>query len=395
MQRITAIRQLLPNQLLSLLMVALKMLINSKKKFIGMVIGATFSAFIIMQQPSIYQGVTDRTVTQIRSITEADLWVMDKKSDTFEDPTHFTSMDIYRIRSIPGVASAVHVYRTWYQLKHLETNKTMDCELIGVDPKTLLGLPKTMIAGSRESIHHSNSIIIDGYSLKQFETKSKKTIHIGDKMVAGAHTWIVTGITKPLRTYSYHPKVYMASNHIPAVTQRQSFILVKIKPSANVHQIANEIHRITHYDALTTEQFAARSNKFFREKTPIVIGFILTAIVGFSIGLIMIWQIFSNFVLTHLHQFGMLKMLGVSNALLIKMVLFQAAITGGIGYIVGLILTILFGIVTNDTVIAFHITWQIILLGALGATLTVVFSSYFCILKVIRLDTVDLCRDLN
>ena len=53
---------------INLFLVAFKMLVNSKRKFIGMVIGATFSAFIIMQQPSIYQGVTDRIVAPIRAI---------------------------------------------------------------------------------------------------------------------------------------------------------------------------------------------------------------------------------------------------------------------------------------------------------------------------------------
>lgn len=109
----------------------------------------------------------------------------------------------------------------------------------------------------------------------------------------------------------------------------------------------------------------------------------------------MMWQIFTNFVLTHLHQFGMLKMLGVSSSSLINMVLFQASIIGGLGYLIGLTLTALFGFILHDTTVAFHLTWQIILLGALGSTIVIVFSSYFAILKVLRLDTVELCRDSN
>jgi putative ABC transport system permease protein len=109
----------------------------------------------------------------------------------------------------------------------------------------------------------------------------------------------------------------------------------------------------------------------------------------------MMWQIFSNFVLAHVCWFGMLKMLGVSSSSLIKMVLFQAAVIGGLGYILGLILTASFGIIFYDTTIAFHLTWQIVLLGALGSAVIIVFSSYFGILRVLRLDTVELCRDSN
>lgn len=380
---------------LSLLTIALKMLINSRKKFIGMVIGATFSAFILMQQPGIYKGVTDRLVAQIVTIKEADLWVMDQKSSSFEQPTHFNAMDIYRIRSVPGVLWAVPLHRMWYPMKHIKTSKTMGWELIGVDPETLIGLPKQMIAGDRQSIYHSNAVIIDGYSLKQYETATKQTIMLGDKMSEGPNTWVVAGITKPLRTYSYEPKVYMLSSHIPHVLDYPSFILVKVNPSSDIRQVANAIQNLTQYDALTPTQFSHRAMEFFRKQTPIIINFISVAVFGFIIGLIMMWQIFSNFILTHLHQFGMLKMLGVSNAMIMKMVVFQAAITGGLGYVIGFLLVILFGIAFHDTIIAFHLNIQIALLGALGTTLNILLSSYFGISKVLRLDTVELCRDLN
>jgi putative ABC transport system permease protein len=378
-----------------MLFIAFKMLIFSRKKFIGMVIGATFSAFILMQQPAIYQGVTDRLVAQVQSISDVDLWVMDKKSSSFDQPTHFNAMDIYRIRSLPGVLWAVQLYRMWYPLEHLKTKKTMGWELIGVDPVTWVGLPKTMIAGERSTILHSNSVIVDGYSLKQYETVAKKSINIGDKLEGGGNSWVVTGITKPLRTYSYEPKVYIASNHIPHVSDFSSFILVRVKPSATIHVVANQITKLTTYDALTPTQFSNRIMQFFRKKTPIVINFISVAVLGFIIGLIMMWQIFSNFILTHLHQFGMLKMLGVSNAWLVKMVAFQAAIIGGLGYAMGLFYTIIFGFIFHDTIIAFHLTWGIALLGALGTGINIALSSYFGILKVLRLDTVDLCRDAN
>jgi putative ABC transport system permease protein len=386
---------LISSKHISILKVAFKMLINSKKKFIGMLIGATFAAFIIMQQPSIYQGVSDRLVAQINSIKEADLWVMDQNSLEFNQPTQFNSMDIYRIRSIPGVIRAVQLHKMWYPMKHLKTEQRMDWELIGVDPKTLIGLPEQMISGVRSSILSPNAIIIDGYSLKQFETAGKKTINIGDQMIEGRNTWKVTGITKPLRTYKYEPKAYMLSNHIPAMGYRPSFILVKVAPSFDIRQIASQIRSKTNYKALTTAEFSSVSLKFFREKTPIIIIFIVVAIMGFVIGLIIMWQIFGNFILTHLHQFGMLKMLGVSNNLLTRMVLFQAAFTGGIGYMIGLFLTGLFEIIVYDSQIAFHLTWQIAGIGALGIMLIIVISSYFSILKVLRLDTVDLCRDLN
>ena len=360
-----------------------------------MLIGSTLSAFIIMQQPGTYQGVSDRLVVQIQAIKETDLWVMGRDSWDFSDPTYFNSMDIYRVREVPGVLWAKKIYRTWYGLIHAKTGKNVSWELIGVEPETLIGLPKDLIAGDRNAIYRANAVIIDGYAVKQFETENHQTIQLGDVMIDGTRKLIVAAITKPSRSYASHPKMYMLSTHIPSIATRPYFILVKVKPNFNIQQVAYNIHQATYYDVLTTPEFVLRALKYFREKTPIIIIFISVAILGFSIGLVIMWQIFSNFTLTHLHQFGMLKMLGVSNGLLITMVLFQAAIIGGLGYFIGLILVLLFGVIFHDTNIAFHLTWQIALLGALGTTIIIALSSYFSTLKVLRLDTVDLCRDLN
>ena len=382
-------------QHLSLMRIAYKMLFHSKQKFLGMLISSTFAFFIIMQQPSIYRGVSDRIVAQINAIKNVDLWVMSEESSTFEQPTQFKTTDIYRIRSIPGVQQAIQVYRSWYLMKHLKTNKILSWELIGVDPTTMLGLPKNMLAGSRSTIYQPNSIIIDGYALQQFNTETKGTIKIGDKMLSGRRTLIVSGITKPLYTYMYQPKCYMLNSYIPPEFKYGSFILVTIAPSSDVTTVAQEIRAITHYDALTPVQFATRSLDFFRKTTPIIIIFIAIAISGYVIGLIIMWQIFSNFILTHLHQFGMLKMLGVSNALLIKMVLFQAIIIGSIGYIIGLILLLIFEVIFHDTTVACHLTGTIAGMGIVGALIMVVLAAYLSIFKVLHSDTIDLCRDIN
>ncbi|WED42830.1 ABC transporter permease [Legionella cardiaca] len=387
----------LPNrqQHINLLRIAFIMLISSRKKFIGMLIGATFATFIVTQQPSIYQGVTERLTKKIRLLgNEIDLWVMSESSFSFEHPTNFTPMDIYRIRSIPGILEVTPLYVNWLHIQHLPTKSTKVWQIIGVDPDSLIGLPRTMSQGERLSIRHTNAMIVDGYSLQQFETKNKHTLAIGDKMVQGQNAWIISGVTKPIRTYSHTPVAYISSNHLPNIIHTPSFLLIKIKPSFDRIQVANNIQKITGYSAFTPAQFIERSNKFFREKTPIVISFISVAVLGFIIGLIIMWQIFNDFIITHNHQYGMLKMLGVGNFLLIKIVLFQAAVVGILGYLLGLMLTALFGFVFHDTTVAFHLTWQISLLGAIGAIVIIIFSSLLSLLRVIRLDTIDLCRNL-
>lgn len=384
-----------PTAYQNLLLIAVKILVHSKKKLVGMLIGSTLSAFIVMQEPATYQGVCDRLVAQIHAITEVDLWVMGRESWDFTDPTYFNPLDIYRIREIPGVSSTRKIHRGWYSLIHARTNKIMNWEIIGIDPDSLIGLPSNLLEGTRQSIYQPNAIIIDGYALKQMETENHDTIHLGDTLLDANRKLIVTAITKPLRSYATHPKAYMTTDHMRNISGQPYFILVKLMPGANHKLIAANIERLTGYYALTSAEFTQRALKYFREKTPIIIIFTSVAVLGFSIGLAIMWQIFSNFILTHLHQFGMLKMLGVSNRLLVLMVLFQATIIGFVGFILGFILAVVFGMAVYDTNVAYHLTTGIVLLAALGTMLMIAISTYFSTMKIIRLDTVDLCRDLN
>lgn len=375
--------------------IAFYMLANNKKKMIGMIISASFAAFILMQQPSVYHGVMDRTVSPMEQIKPVDLWVMDPITETMEKPTRLNLMDIYRIRSLPGVLSAVPLYVTWHELEHFKTKQRLTWQIIGVDPSLDIGLPSAIMVGDRERIHQSNAIMIDGYSMQQLATDAKQTIQLGDTLGTGAYTWRVSSISKPMRTYAEIPRLFIASNHLMNLSDTPFFILVHVRPLFDIALVAQQIKALTGYDVLTPAQFSSRIKAYHRKKAPIIISFIVIAVVGFVIGLIIIWELFNNFILTHLHQFGMLKMLGVSNSLLIYMLLFQVSLIGIAGYFVGFLFTYFFCTVCQDTALPCHFTGFTAGLGAAGIVCIIVFSAYIGIRNVLRLDSIDLCRDLN
>lgn len=387
--------QLARNKYFNVLYISFKMLTHSRKKFIGMIIASGLSAFVIMQQPSIYTGITERINGYIHNTTGFDLWVMDGNSHDFNHPSIFQPMHMFQIKSVPGVLWTSQIYRKRFVLYHSKTGQNTTWTFIGVDPDKLIGLPKTILHGRSESLRSSNAVLVDGYSLQQLLTPDKRTVQPGDVLIDGLTTWQITGVTKPLRTYDSEPTAYIANNHLSKPDNIPSFILVKVKQGYDVHRVAEAIRQDTGLLALTPEEFAERSKVYFRDKTPVIIGFIVTGVIGFLIGLVIMWQIFSGFILTHIHQFGMLKMLGTSNLLLTLMVIFQAALTGGLGYGLGLILTLMFGFFSYDTIIAFHLTPKIALEGAFGTFFVVLFASYFSVMKMLRLDSIDLCRDLN
>jgi len=78
--------------------VALKMLTGDRAKYLGLIFAIAFSSFLIAHQSSIFAGIMDRTRSQIKDITDADIWVMDRNTQYFDEVNALTENDLYRVR---------------------------------------------------------------------------------------------------------------------------------------------------------------------------------------------------------------------------------------------------------------------------------------------------------
>ena len=91
--------------------VALKMLTGDRAKYLGLIFAIAFSSFLIAHQVSIFVGILDRTRSQIKDITDADVWVMDPNTQYFDEVNALTDNDLYRVRGVAGVRWAVPLFK--------------------------------------------------------------------------------------------------------------------------------------------------------------------------------------------------------------------------------------------------------------------------------------------
>jgi putative ABC transport system permease protein len=79
--------------------------------------------------------------------------------------------------------------------------------------------------------------------------------------------------------------------------------------------------------------------------------------------------------------------MGVSNARIVGMVLFQGLVVGLLGYGLGVGLAALFGeVVPRFTRLAFYMPWQVLLVTAGAVAIIVTLSSLFSVRKVLLLE---------
>ncbi|MBY0354765.1 MAG: hypothetical protein K2Q12_03440, partial [Rickettsiales bacterium] len=92
-------------------LIAIKMLLGDRAKYLGLVFGVTFATLLMAQQVSIFAGLMARTASAINVVSEADIWVMDQRVRYIEEVEPMREIELTNVRSVQGVAWAVPFYK--------------------------------------------------------------------------------------------------------------------------------------------------------------------------------------------------------------------------------------------------------------------------------------------
>lgn len=95
--------------------VALKMLTGDRAKYLGLIFTIAFCTFLLENQTSIFAGILKRTGSQIADVTDAEIWVMDAKTEYFEQTKALIIVRVHQVvRDLEGnvitEGTVEHVY---------------------------------------------------------------------------------------------------------------------------------------------------------------------------------------------------------------------------------------------------------------------------------------------
>lgn len=376
--------------------IALKMLMGDRGKYFGIVMGITFASLIMTQQPSIFVGLMSRTFSFISDSGLADVWVMDARVQFIDDIKPLQDTQLYRVRGVPGVEWATPLYKGLLKAR-LDNGNFQTCNVIGLDDTTLIGGPAIMVQGSLADLRRADSVIVDETGAKGKLAKKPATpegkpipIKVGDTLELNDKRAIVVGIAKTSPTFQSQPVFYTTYSRAMSFAPRErkllSFILVKARAGQDIAELKKSIAANTGLAAYTRDEFKELTVNYYLKNTGIPINFGIAVLLGFLVGAAIAGQTFYNFTLENLRQFGVLKAMGVSNSVLLRMILLQAAVAGSVGYGLGVGATALFGSAMKDTVLAFRMTWHLLVFSGVGVMVICLFAALISIRTVIKLE---------
>ncbi|HZZ42918.1 MAG TPA: ABC transporter permease [Tepidisphaeraceae bacterium] len=374
--------------------VAIKMLMGDRAKYIGIIVGLTFASLLITQQMGIFIGLMARTYGAMTDLSLPDVWVMDPKVQFVDDVKPLQDTVLYRVRGIDGVEWAVPLYKGLLKAR-LDNGNFQTCNVLGLDDATLIGGPPIMVEGKISDLRRSEAVIVDQVGAKDklaktLEDGTKVPLKIGDTLELNDHRAVVVGLCKVTRTFQSQPVVYTTYSRAVTFAPRErkllSFVLAKVSPGENVKTVCARITASTGLAAYTREEFQIKTFQYFMKYTGIPINFGIAVALGFIVGTAIAGQTFYNFTLDNLKHFGALKAMGAGNWLLVRMIMLQAAITGAVGYGLGVGAAAVFGYSLKDSELAFKLPWQLLIGSAAAVMLICLMSALVSIRTVVRLE---------
>ncbi len=370
-------------------LVALKMLLGDRAKYLGLVLGIGFATLLMSQQVSIFIGLMTRTASQIMDVREADVWVMHPRVKYLDELEAMPAIDLSRVRGVAGVAWAVPLYKGNAVIRSSE-GLLQQVILMGLDDGSLVGRPPKILMGSLADLKRPNALMIDRAG-HQFiwpgePLRVGRIVEINDRRVE------IVAIAKASPPFQTFPVVYTryseALRFTPPQRNKLSFVLVKAAEGVAPVDLAKRIQARTGLQALSWQEFAWRSVRHYVERTGIPVNFGITVTLGFIVGAAVAAQTFYIFVLENLRQFGALKAIGVTDFQILRMVILQALVVGVLGYALGIGLCSTFFWLTRDVpaLDGFILRWQVIVGTAVAVAVIMLFSSLASIRKVFVLD---------
>jgi putative ABC transport system permease protein len=374
-----------------ILKIAYKLLVNDKGKFAALLMGITFSVFLMIQMTSMFAGMMKKASATVTN-TGAKVWVMDHAVTNVSSVIPMPDYMLDAVRSIAGVKFAVPLY-SGGGLVRLKSGTYQPVTVLGLDDTSLFGRPP-LIEGKIEDIYAENGFVV----VKDEEFDKLENPKMGTEFEINDNRGVIVGIAKvPASGLFGVPTLYTTYNraiqYIPSMRYTISYIIVEPANRAAIPHIRDEVAKLG-YDVLTEDGFIDRIAAWYMWHTGMGTNLVLMTAISFIVGLSISGQAFYSFTLENLEKFGALKAIGAKGHELVVMLLFQAGITALSGYGLGIGLCAALIALARLRVpdYASIITYSNLLL-ALGMVLLIAaFSSYIAVRKVLKIEPFDIFR---
>ena len=331
-------------------------LTREKPRLLVAMAGIAFADILMFMQLGFQAALFD-SATQMHQNLRGDLMLMNPQARNLTYMDTFPRRRLYQVMSLTGVESADAVYLNFVDWKHPQTHRKSSILALGFDPeKSVLNLPE--VNHNLETLKLPDTVLFDQASRGDYNTTIAQinqgktvTTEIGDRKID------MVGLFKVGASFATDGNLIISDLNFLRIFPRRkaesvSLGLITLKPGSDPRTMAAALQAKLPDDVkiLTKQEFIDFEKVYWQRNTPIGFIFSLGTMMGFIVGVIIVYQILYTDVADHIAEYATLKAMGYKNLYLLVVVFQEALILSVLGYIPGISLSVgLYALTRNAT----------------------------------------------
>src|SRR5262245_31589817 len=318
---------------------ARKNLLHDKLRFLITVSGVAFAVTLVFVQVGLFLGLLDNASITIDH-ANADLWVTSKNTPNIDFAHTFPEGAVQRVRSVPGVERADNLI-VWYMTVTLPTGAQEASLVYALEDFRRWNLPWNVSDGDLTDLARGQYVFLDNSATKRFGAfqVGEYREYLGQRMkIVGRSRGALSFSTTPISFMDFQRAQKLSYQ---SLSNKTTYILVKLAPGADLERTRAEIHRRLPYnDVYTKKEWARRSRNYWLESTGLGLNMSLTVFLGCLVGIVVVAQTLYSSTMEHLKEFGTVKAIGGGNGDIYRILGKQAAIAAVAGFFLGAAMTL-------------------------------------------------------
>ncbi|KOP27370.1 ABC transporter [Hapalosiphon sp. MRB220] len=383
--------------------VAWLQLARQKLRFLVALAGIAFVAVLMFMQIGFQDALYD-SATQVQKNLVGDLFIISSQYKSLTSNQSFPRVRLYQALGFDDIKSVMPVYVQFAKLKNPINGRKFPIYVLGFDPaESVFQIPE--VENNINLLKRPNVVLFDrgsrsefGPIVEKFQQHEPVSLEIfGYNSIIG-YKVKVGGLFKLGPSFGVDGNLMISySTFIKVFRDRTAdYIdigLLTLKPGADQQKVLASLseHLPKDVKILTRQGFIDFEKNYWSLRTPIGFIFNLMVIMGFIVGVVVVYQILYSNISNHLAEYATLKAMGFKNQYLLGVVFQQAVILAIIGYIPGIFISMgLYDLAKNATKLPVIMSYDKALIILISTLLMCLTSAFLSTNKLRSVDPADI-----
>jgi putative ABC transport system permease protein len=318
---------------------------HEKVRLLVAIAGISFADILMFMQLGFRDALFDSAISFHRNIT-GDIFLESPQSTALISMTSFPSRRLYQAKAFPGVESATAIYLGQAIWRNPVDKSTRGIFVYGFNPKDPQLFQLEGVKENVDRLKMPDTYLFDRKSRVQFgpipqlfESGKKVETEIRSRKIT------IGGLFTLGASFGADGNLMTSDTNFMRLFKRDRGLIdigvIQLKPGTDPATIATTVDAMRAYfpkdvNVFSRQEFIDKELKYWQTGTSIGFIFTLGTIMGFIVGIVIVYQILYTDVADHLSEYATLKAMGYTDFYLLTVVFQEAIILSIVGFFPGM-----------------------------------------------------------